>query len=102
MNPCHFLYQSQAWATSGRPYLRQGWAYNRDTVLLRTPDGSFLHVLKSSETVVRRLYYYVVLSDTRHFHCQVFREGPIARRSSARLGDGPPLGSCRRPAHPDG
>ena len=110
MDLCHLFYQSQALVDFGTPVLaallRQGRAYNHEHnisgVLLHTPDGRFLHVLEGPEMAVRRLYYYVVLSDTRRSHCQVFRNGPIARRSSARLGDGPLLGSCRRPAHPDG
>ncbi|MFD1470220.1 BLUF domain-containing protein [Hymenobacter caeli] len=87
----HLIYQSQALGDFGAPalaaLLQRGRAHNHahniSGVLLHTFDGRFLQVLEGPRTVVRHLYYHIILSDTRHFHCQVLGEGPIARRSFA-------------------
>ena len=85
------IYQSQALGDFGAPalaaLLRRGRAHNQahhiSGVLLHTADGRFLQVLEGPKTAVRHLYYHVILSDTRHFHCQVISEGPCAQRSFA-------------------
>lgn len=99
--------------------LRRGRAHNQvnniSGVLLHTADGRFLQVLEGPQTAVRHLYYHVILSDTRHFHCQVLGEGFCAQRSfagwtmgcrlarvddlRALLGEAPPdgLGLAHRP-----
>lgn len=91
MDLYHLLYQSQALGDFGEAelaaLLRRGRAHNQahniTGVLLHTADGRFLQVLEGPITAVRHLYYHVILSDTRHFHCQVISEGPCARRSFA-------------------
>jgi hypothetical protein len=119
----HLIYQSQAMGEFGAPelaaLLRRGRAHNQahgiSGVLLHTVGGRFLQVLEGPQTAVRHLYYHVILSDTRHFHCQVLGEGPCARRSfagwtmgcrlarpadlRALLGEAPPdgLGLLHRP-----
>ena len=61
--------------------------YNRQHditgVLLHTSEGRFLQVLEGPRTAVRRLYYHGILSDSRHYHCQVLGEGPWPTRSFA-------------------
>ena len=87
----HLIYQSQAMSDFGASelaaLLHRGRAHNQahniSGVLLHTPDGRFLQVLEGPKTAVRHLYYHVILSDTRHFHCQVLGEGPCAQRSFA-------------------
>jgi hypothetical protein len=119
----HLIYQSQALGEFGAPalaaLLHRGRAHNQahgiSGVLLHTADGRFLQVLEGPQTAVRHLYYHVILSDTRHFHCQVLSEGFGARRSfggwtmgcrlahpadlRALLGEAPPdgLGLAHRP-----
>lgn len=91
MDLYHLIYQSQALGDFGAPalaaLLRWGRAHNQANnisgVLLHTVDGRFLQVLEGPKTALRHLYYHVILSDTRHFHCQVISEGPCARRSFA-------------------
>jgi hypothetical protein len=85
----HLIYQSQALGEFGAPelaaLLHRGRAHNQahgiSGVLLHTTDGRFLQVLEGPKTAVRHLYYHVILSDTRHFHCQVLGEGFGAQRS---------------------
>lgn len=91
MDLYHLLYQSQALSSFGEAelaaLLRRGRAHNQahniSGVLLHTADGRFLQVLEGPQTAVRHLYYHAILSDTRHFHCQVISEGPCAQRSFA-------------------
>ena len=91
MDLYHLLYQSQALGEFDEAalaaLLRRGRAHNQahniTGVLLHTADGRFLQVLEGPRTAVRHLYYHVILSDTRHFHCQVISEGPCAQRSFA-------------------
>ncbi|WP_223650597.1 BLUF domain-containing protein [Hymenobacter psoromatis] len=91
MDLYHLLYQSQALGEFDEAalaaLLRRGRAHNQahniTGVLLHTADGRFLQVLEGPKTAVRHLYYHVILSDTRHFHCQVISEGPCAQRSFA-------------------
>ena len=67
--------------------LRECRTYNRlhdiTGVLLHTPEGRFLQVLEGRRAAVRRLYYHGILSDPRHYHCQVLGEGPWPQRSFA-------------------
>ncbi|AWM31852.1 hypothetical protein DDQ68_03050 [Hymenobacter nivis] len=119
----HLIYQSQALGAFGAPelatLLHRGRAHNQANgisgVLLHTPEGRFLQVLEGPQTAVRHLYYHVILSDARHFHCQVLGEGFCAQRSfagwtmgcrvarpadlRALLGEAPPdgLGLVHRP-----
>jgi hypothetical protein len=87
----HLIYQSQALGEFGTPelaaLLHRGRTHNQANgitgVLLHASDGRFLQVLEGSQTAVRHLYYHVILSDTRHFHCQVLGEGFAAQRSFA-------------------
>ena len=89
MDLYHLIYQSQAPAPFGpgelEALLHRGRTHNRQHnitgLLLHTPDGRFLQVLEGPKTAVRYLYYHVILSDTRHFHCQVITEGLCFRRS---------------------
>lgn len=123
MDLYHLLYQSQAMGEFGAPelaaLLHRGRTHNQaqgiSGVLLHTADGRFLQVLEGPQTAVRHLYYHVILSDTRHFHCQVLSEGFAAQRSfggwtmgcrlarpadlRALLGEAPPdgLGLVHRP-----
>ena len=46
------------------------------SILLYTPDGRFLQVLEGPREVVRELYYQHLVSDPRHYNCQVLSEGP--------------------------
>jgi len=67
--------------------LKQSRAYNQEHditgVLLHTPEGRFLQVLESPRAAMRHLYYYAILSDMRHHHCQVLGEGSWPKRSFA-------------------
>ncbi|TDN38792.1 BLUF domain-containing protein [Hymenobacter sp. UV11] len=91
MDLYHLIYQSQALGEFGEAelaaLLRRGRTHNQDAnisgVLLHTTDGRFLQVLEGPKTAVRHLYYHLILSDTRHFHCQVISEGSCDRRSFA-------------------
>ena len=47
-----------------------------NSILLYTPDGRFLQVLEGSREAVRELYYQHLVSDPRHYNCQVLSEGP--------------------------
>ena len=88
----HLVYQSQwlvpmdAAALAG--LLRECQSYNRlhdiTGLLLHTPEGRFLQVLEGPQAAVRRLYYHGILSDPRHYHCQVLGEGAWPQRSFAR------------------
>jgi hypothetical protein len=87
----HLIYQSQALGEFGAPelaaLLHRGRVHNQANnisgVLLHTADGRFLQVLEGPKTAVRHLFYHVILSDTRHFHCQIISEGACAQRSFA-------------------
>ena len=89
MDLYHLIYQSQALGAFGAPelaaLLHRGRTHNQahgiSGVLLHTVDGRFLQVLEGPQTAVRHLYYHVILSDTRHFHCQVLGEGFGDQRS---------------------
>ena len=65
--------------------LRECHSYNRlhdiTGTLRYTPDGRFLQVLKGPKFAVRRLYYHGILSDSRHYYCQVLGEGAWPLRS---------------------
>ncbi len=52
-------------------------------LLLHAPDGRFLQILEGEEADVRQLYYEHILSDPRHYQCQVLGEGSCAERSFA-------------------
>ncbi|OGX87303.1 BLUF domain-containing protein [Hymenobacter coccineus] len=103
MDLYHLIYQSQALGEFGAlelaALLHRGRAHNQahgiSGVLVHTANGRFLQVLEGPQTAVRHLYYHVILSDTRHFHCQVLGEGFAAQRSFAGWTMG-----CRM-AHPD-
>jgi hypothetical protein len=85
----HLIYQSQALTPFGpaelEALLHRGRTHNRahnlTGLLLHTADGRFLQVLEGPKTAVRDLFYHVILSDTRHFHCQVVSEGLCFQRS---------------------
>jgi Sensors of blue-light using FAD len=47
-----------------------------NSILLYTPDGRFLQVLEGPREAVRELYYQHLVSDPRHYNCQVLTEGP--------------------------
>jgi hypothetical protein len=89
MNLYHLIYQSQALTPFGpeelEALLHRGRTHNRahglTGLLLHTDDGRFLQVLEGPKTAVRHLFYHVILSDTRHFHCQVVSEGLCFKRS---------------------
>ena len=59
--------------------LRECHSYNRlhdiTGILRYTLEGWFLQVLEGPKSAVRRLYYHGILSDPRHYHCQVLGEG---------------------------
>ena len=59
--------------------LRECHSYNRlhdiTGILRYTLEGRFLQVLEGSKSTVRLLYYHGILSDPRHYHCQVLGEG---------------------------
>ena len=89
MDLYHLIYQSQALAPFGpgelEALLHRGRTHNRahglTGLLLHTADGRFLQVLEGPKTAVRHLFYHVILSDTRHFHCHVVSEGLCFQRS---------------------
>ena len=89
MDLYHLIYQSQSLAPFGagelEALLHRGRTHNRKHnitgLLLHTADGRFLQVLEGPKTAVRHLFYHVILSDTRHFHCQVISAGLCFRRS---------------------
>jgi hypothetical protein len=85
----HLIYQSQSLAPfepgeleallhRGRTHNR---AHNITGLLVHTADGRFLQVLEGPKTAVRHLFYHVILSDTRHFHCHVISQGLCFQRS---------------------
>lgn len=116
MDLYHLIYQSQALGEFGAPalaaLLHRGRAHNQahgiTGVLVHTADGRFLQVLEGPRTAVRRLYYHVIIFDTRHFHCQVLSEGLGVRRSFAgwtmgcRLAHAADLRALLGEAPPDG
>ena len=59
--------------------LRECHSYNRlhdiTGILRYTSEGRFLQVLEGPKSAVRRLYYHGILSDPRHYHCQMLGEG---------------------------
>jgi hypothetical protein len=88
MDLYHLIYQSQALAPF-RPeelaaLLQRGRTHNKahgiTGLLLHTDDGRFLQVLEGPKTAVRHLFYHVILSDTRHFHCHIVSQGLCFRR----------------------
>ena len=87
----HLIYQSQALVPFSDPeltaLLHQCRAHNRQVhvtgLLLHAPDGRFLQILEGEEAAVRQLYYESILSDPRHYQCQVLGEGNCAERSFA-------------------
>jgi hypothetical protein len=89
MDLYHLIYQSQALAPFEpqelAALLHRGRTHNRAQgitgLLLHTDDGRFLQVLEGPKTAVRHLFYHVILSDTRHFHCHVISEGLCFRRN---------------------
>lgn len=88
MDLYHLIYQSQALAPFAPgeldALLHRGRAHNQAQnitgLLLHTTDGRFLQVLEGPKTAVRNLFYHVILSDTRHFHCQVISQGLCFQR----------------------
>jgi hypothetical protein len=89
MDLYHLIYQSQALTPFGpvelAALLHRGRAHNRahgiTGLLVHTDDGRFVQVLEGPKTAVRHLFYHVILSDTRHFHCHVLSEGLCFRRA---------------------
>jgi hypothetical protein len=89
MDLYHLIYQSQALTPFGpaelAALLHRGRTHNRahgiTGLLLHTDDGRFLQVLEGPKTAVRELFYHVILSDTRHFHCHVVSEGLCFQRA---------------------
>jgi hypothetical protein len=89
MDLYHLIYQSQALApfepAELAALLHRGRTHNRahgiTGLLLHTDDGRFLQVLEGPKTAVRQLFYHVILSDTRHFHCHVVSEGLCFQRA---------------------
>jgi hypothetical protein len=98
----HLIYQSQALGAFGAPelaaLLHRGRTHNQahgiSGVLLHTVDGRFLQVLEGPQTAVRHLYYHVILSDTRHFHCQVPSAALPAGRWAAAWPTPPSCARC--------
>jgi hypothetical protein len=89
MDLYHLIYQSQA-LTPFEPaelaaLLHRGRTHNLahgiTGLLLHTDDGRFIQVLEGPKTAVRHLFYHIILSDTRHFHCHVVSEGLCFRRA---------------------
>jgi hypothetical protein len=91
MDLYHLIYQSQSLAPFGpgelEALLHRGRTHNRahniTGLLVHTADGRFLQVLEGPKTAIRHLFYHVILSDTRHYHCQVISEGLCFQRSFA-------------------
>ena len=87
----HLIYASQARVPFAVPeltaLLHQSRAYNRQVhitgLLLHSPDGRFLQIMEGEDADVRQLYYQRILSDPRHYQCQVLGEGSCAERSFA-------------------
>ncbi|WP_310397743.1 BLUF domain-containing protein [Hymenobacter sp.] len=87
----HLIYQSQAVVPFADAELAAlllwSRAYNRQIhvtgLLLHAPDGRFLQILEGEDADVRQLYYQNILSDPRHYQCQVLGEGSCAERSFA-------------------
>ncbi|GAA4012027.1 hypothetical protein GCM10022408_25760 [Hymenobacter fastidiosus] len=91
MRPYHLIYQSRASApftdAELAALLLGSRTYNRHVhvtgLLLHAPDGRFLQILEGEEADVCQLYYAKILSDPRHYQCQVLGEGHCAERSFA-------------------
>jgi hypothetical protein len=89
MDLYHLIYQSQALADFGpeelAALLHRGRTHNQahgiTGLLLHTGEGRFLQVLEGPKTAVRHLFYHIILSDTRHFHCHVVSEGLCFQRA---------------------
>ncbi|TGE16564.1 BLUF domain-containing protein [Hymenobacter elongatus] len=87
----HLIYQSRAVTpfTDAELTALLLWsrANNRQVhvtgLLLHAPDGRFLQILEGEDADVRQLYYEKILSDPRHYQCQVLGEGSCAERSFA-------------------
>ena len=87
----HLIYQSQALVLFTDPelaeLLHQSRTHNRQIhvtgLLLHSPDGRFLQILEGEDADVRQLYYQHILSDPRHYQCQVLGEGSCSARSFA-------------------
>jgi len=87
----HLIYQSRAVApfTDAALAALLLWSrtYNRQVhvtgLLLHSPDGRFLQILEGEDADVQQLYYQNILSDPRHYQCQVLGEGSCAERSFA-------------------
>ena len=100
----HLIYQSRATAplTDAELEALLVWSrtYNRQVritgLLLHSPDGRFLQILEGEDADVRQLYYERILSDSRHYQCQVLGEGSCATRSFADWNMG-----CRVAQAPD-
>lgn len=54
-----------------------------NSILLYTPDGRFLQLLEGPREAVRELYYQHIVSDPRHYNCQLLSEGPSQAASFA-------------------
>ena len=91
MSLYHLVYQSQALVPFSNAalsaLLHQSRAHNQQVhvtgLLLHSPDGRFLQILEGEDADVRHLYYHLILSDPRHYQCQVLGEGNCAERSFA-------------------
>lgn len=89
MDLYQLIYQSRSLVPFEEPelldLLQQSRAYNQrhhiTGLLLYTPDGRFLQVLEGSRQSVRDLFYNHIVLDPRHYHCQVFSEGPCEQRT---------------------
>ena len=87
----HLIYQSRALVPFAAPelavLLEHARTHNRQVhitgLLLHSPDGRFLQILEGEDAAVRELYYQHILSDPRHYQCQVLGEGSCAERSFA-------------------
>ena len=98
----HLIYQSRAVAPFSDAELAAllNWSrtYNRQVhvtgLLLHAPDGRFLQILEGEDAAVRQLYYEHILSDPRHYECQVLGEGSCAERSFADWSMGVRLASA--------
>ena len=87
----HLIYQSRALVPFTAPelavLLERARVHNRQAhitgLLLHSPDGRFLQILEGEDAAVRELYYQHILSDPRHYQCEVLGEGSCAERSFA-------------------